>query len=421
MYMVHLPYIIFVFALGACIGSFLNVVVWRLPRGESLATPPSHCPKCNRTLKWYDNIPIFGWIKLRGKCRFCGERISPRYPIVEAITAGLFVLFYVLFFIYGIGPCPPPARDAIGNLPHFANHLFITRDYPIFGLYLYVLSALLASSLIDLDSFTIIAKVFWWMAGVSAVFHAIVDKDTMPGSLSAIHSSAAALAAGGAVGFGVSLLLSERGWVPQSFPLGEPLMEIDREELEKEIKKAKREKREAPELPPEYTRMQIRLEIGKEMLFLMPPLLLGALWVVLTLPGQAGHDLWERLMHYTWLRGLLGSVLGALVGGFILWMTRILGTIGFGRVGMGLGDVDLMLGVGAALGAGRIAVAFFIAPFFGLAFAVYMLFTTKRREIPYGPYLSLGAAFAMLFYCPISDHLRPGFVAMVQHVMSGGN
>src|SRR5947207_2881400 len=83
----HLPFIVFFFMLGACVGSFLNVVIWRLPRGESLSSPPSHCPKCGKTLKWYDNIPILGWIKLGGKCRFCGQPISVRYPIVEAITA----------------------------------------------------------------------------------------------------------------------------------------------------------------------------------------------------------------------------------------------------------------------------------------------------------------------------------------------
>src|SRR3982751_991379 len=58
-----LIYILFLFLLGACIGSFLNVVVWRLPRGESLVTPPSHCPNCDKLLPWYDNIPILGWIK----------------------------------------------------------------------------------------------------------------------------------------------------------------------------------------------------------------------------------------------------------------------------------------------------------------------------------------------------------------------
>src|SRR6186713_2187435 len=103
--MPHGFYIVFLFLLGACVGSFLNVVVWRLPRGESLITPPSHCPKCDRPLKWYDNLPVIGWIKLGGKCRYCRAPISPRYPIVEAITGALFVFYYVVFFILQIGPC----------------------------------------------------------------------------------------------------------------------------------------------------------------------------------------------------------------------------------------------------------------------------------------------------------------------------
>ena len=67
--MPHLIFIPFLFAVGACVGSFLNVVVWRLPRGEGWSRPPSHCPKCNTPIRWYDNLPVIGWIKLRGKCR----------------------------------------------------------------------------------------------------------------------------------------------------------------------------------------------------------------------------------------------------------------------------------------------------------------------------------------------------------------
>src|SRR5271154_4214211 len=101
----HPVYIAFVFALGACVGSFLNVVVWRLPRNESIVSPPSHCPKCNTRLAWFDNIPVFGGFARRGKCPFCGQPISARYPIIEAITGGLFVLFYVGLFIWQLGPC----------------------------------------------------------------------------------------------------------------------------------------------------------------------------------------------------------------------------------------------------------------------------------------------------------------------------
>ncbi len=75
--------------LGAIFGSFLNVVAYRLPRGESLATPGSHCPSCEAPIKPYDNVPVFAWLWLRGRCRSCGERISARYPLVEAATAML--------------------------------------------------------------------------------------------------------------------------------------------------------------------------------------------------------------------------------------------------------------------------------------------------------------------------------------------
>lgn len=82
---------VMVFVLGASIGSFLNVVIYRLPAGLSLLFPPSRCPHCLNRLKAYDNVPVLGWLWLGGKCRFCKSRIAIRYPLVEAATGGLFV------------------------------------------------------------------------------------------------------------------------------------------------------------------------------------------------------------------------------------------------------------------------------------------------------------------------------------------
>jgi leader peptidase (prepilin peptidase)/N-methyltransferase len=76
---------------GLMVGSFLNVVAFRVPRGESLVRPGSHCPGCGAAVRPYDNVPVLSWLFLRGRCRACGERISPRYPVVEAITGLLFV------------------------------------------------------------------------------------------------------------------------------------------------------------------------------------------------------------------------------------------------------------------------------------------------------------------------------------------
>lgn len=84
--------LVFAGLFGACVGSFLNVVIWRLPRGESLSKEASHCPRCGAKIRWYDNVPVLGWLMLRGRCRACRGGISARYPIIEALTALLFVL-----------------------------------------------------------------------------------------------------------------------------------------------------------------------------------------------------------------------------------------------------------------------------------------------------------------------------------------
>ena len=77
-------------ALGAAVGSFLNVVVHRVPAGESIVSPGSKCPGCDTPLALYDNVPVLSWLVLRGRCRHCGQRISARYPLLEALTAALF-------------------------------------------------------------------------------------------------------------------------------------------------------------------------------------------------------------------------------------------------------------------------------------------------------------------------------------------
>ena len=85
---------IIVFIFGAMIGSFLNVVIYRIPKGESIVFPSSKCQSCQTSLKWYHNIPIFSWVFLGGKCAFCKEKISAQYPIVEFITGIIFVALY---------------------------------------------------------------------------------------------------------------------------------------------------------------------------------------------------------------------------------------------------------------------------------------------------------------------------------------
>lgn len=87
---------IFCFIIGACIGSFSNVLIYRLPKNESINFPASHCQSCNTPLKFYHNIPIFSWIFLKGKCAFCKTKISPQYIIVEFISALLMLSSYLV-------------------------------------------------------------------------------------------------------------------------------------------------------------------------------------------------------------------------------------------------------------------------------------------------------------------------------------
>jgi leader peptidase (prepilin peptidase)/N-methyltransferase len=89
--------ILFIFVYGIVIGSFLNVCIYRIPRNESLSYPPSHCTSCGSRVKWYDLFPVISYLFLKGKCRYCGENISIRYPFIELLTGLIYILIYVNF------------------------------------------------------------------------------------------------------------------------------------------------------------------------------------------------------------------------------------------------------------------------------------------------------------------------------------
>jgi len=125
--------VIFAGVLGLLIGSFLNVVVWRLPRGESLSHPGSACPKCGHAIRWWDNIPVISWILLRAKCRDCGEPISGRYPAVEGLT-GLFFAGIATWVL-------------LGGLPVTSDVATIVAT----ASFLYLAAISIALALIDID------------------------------------------------------------------------------------------------------------------------------------------------------------------------------------------------------------------------------------------------------------------------------
>ena len=128
-----IPFVVLLALIGACIGSFLNVVAWRLPRQESVVWPGSHCPNCGHAVRWHDNLPVFGWLLLQGRCRDCHWAIPVRYPLVELLTAGLW-----LTAIPAVGLGAPPGQATTAQLINLTGGLVLV-------------SLLMALTLIDLD------------------------------------------------------------------------------------------------------------------------------------------------------------------------------------------------------------------------------------------------------------------------------
>jgi leader peptidase (prepilin peptidase) / N-methyltransferase len=139
---------------GAVIGSFLNVVVHRVPRGESLVTPPSRCPECEAPVKPYDNVPVVSWLVLRGRCRNCGARISPRYPLVELATA---LTWAAVVAVRGFDD------DLVLELPF--------------------VSALIALAAIDFDHKLLPNKIVYPLAGYGVIATLLVDRGDLAENL----------------------------------------------------------------------------------------------------------------------------------------------------------------------------------------------------------------------------------------------
>ena len=148
--MASVPEIAAAAAAGALIGSFLNVVAHRVPRGESLVSPASRCPECGTPIKPYDNIPVVSWLLLRGRCRSCGAPISPRYPLVELATA---VAFAAVVAVRGFDD------DLVLELP--------------------LVAALIALAAIDFDHKLLPNKIVYPLAAYGAIATVLVDRDDL--------------------------------------------------------------------------------------------------------------------------------------------------------------------------------------------------------------------------------------------------
>ena len=470
--------LLFFFALGAICGSFINVLVYRLPKGLNIVTPPSACPHCGTRLTWRQNFPIFGWLWLRGRCRFCRSPVSVEYPLVELFVAVLFATYFLWF-------ADPYVMDKIGvNIrawrPEWAAD-GLWRMWPMLLIILCLSGSFVAATLIDAKTFLIPIALPWFATVVAFVVHPLhaLWMQLTRGGLFDTHFAwtiptptglwlGAAL--GGALGVALSAALLAMRVLPRSFA------DYEAWEDEHHAQQAARVERAAEPKPDEGPRDSLRLalrrtlyltgpavtlmfvgftiglrtgwafqglaiglglgliiglalrrlaepapddepdflqypyarrEMGKELLYLAPIFAGALLGAWLCSPGRALEPL--ALDAPLWLRALAGSLLGYLVAGGAVWLVRIGGSLAVNTEAMGIGDVHLLAAAGAALGWIDPLLAFFTAPFFGIAWVLLgvvfkRLFRATGAALPYGPHLA-AATLVVLLCKPLYEQL----------------
>ena len=263
---------VFVFIFGGIVGSFLNVVIHRVPNEESIVFPNSACPKCKTPIKAYDNIPILSWLLLGGKCRSCKAPISARYPAVELLTACVFLLVY---WQVGLSPVLP--------------------------VYLMFAAAMIALIFIDAEHM-ILPNVITYPLLVLALLVRIIFPIVFAQNY-----------------------FSDTQFFPATLLTGQP----------------------------------------------------------------------------AWLVSLVGAIFGALVGGGSLWLIGAVWKALRGVDAMGLGDVKMMLGVGALLGWRLAFLSIFVGAFAGAVIGVIVIARQKDKDlqtqIPFGIFLGIGSILSLLF------------------------
>ncbi|MBL0920682.1 MAG: prepilin peptidase [Phycisphaerales bacterium] len=300
------PPMVFVAMVGACVGSFINVLVYRLPRGEGIWSPPSRCPSCGTRLTWRENFPVLGWVFLGGRCRFCRSKISPEYPLIEAATAAAFLGLFLVWFP-GVGALSPPT-GAAAQAPNWAR-AGLGATWPMLLIAFTLVGSLLAMTLIDARTFTIPLVLPWAATAVAMAAHPLhalalgAARGDLHRPLSlASHwtiptptGAALGAAIGGGAGLALSLVLLRIGWIPRSFA-----------DFDRWAEEAKAASAGAPAAPVEEEVFSLRALLLRTLLFTGPAV--GLMVVGFLIGERFGRPMPGMLMG-----ALAGLVVGALL------------------------------------------------------------------------------------------------------------
>lgn len=392
-------WLVFVFSLGCCIGSFLNVVVYRMPLDKSLVTPPSTCPSCERRIRFYDNIPLVSWLVLGRRCRYCRTPISPRYFAIELLTGSIFLGLFILYFCTNVREHMQPFHEG---------------RWLVYLLHIILLATFIAASAIDLEHWIIPLSLCWFVTAVGLIGSSIGGLVIDPNDIRAYtllpfaSADSGALAVGATIGLLISLGLLATGLIKRSYESDD----VAHDQVKHEDDKTKEDSSNAPG-SLEDPQFNHRLEACREIVFLAPIVACACLAFWVSREVGPVNAWWvdftrDNFSHHPIVAGCLGSIWGYFIGCGVVWGIRVFGTLGFGKEAMGLGDVHLMGAAGAVIGPLPVTIAFFIAPFFGLAWAGCQMFSKKIRQIPYGPFLSLAIFVVMILHDLIQS--RVGFI-----------
>ncbi len=190
---------------GACVGSFLNVVIYRLPEGQSLIHPGSRCPRCGHGLAVYDNVPVLGWLWLRGRCRYCKTSISVQYPLIEALCA---VLFLGMYWV-----------DYRSEWQSGFQYWGLAETWPALLVQLTLLAGLVAATAIDARYYIIPLGVTHLTTAVAMLVLPVASiwLPAMSSTVTIVEPDAVGAAIGGAGGLMLGLVLLWLGVLPRSF------------------------------------------------------------------------------------------------------------------------------------------------------------------------------------------------------------